>query len=160
MRASLRFALPVTALIATHLLTLHWLPGRQVRLHQEHLLRSVEDRNWKKVNAFVSTDYRDRWGQTKQVVLTRLPQVFGNFLACGVQGTPISQTWSGGACVIQSRIHIVGSGGPIAQFVIQQSESLREPFVFKWRRQSWKPWDWALVEVDQPELEIPADLEM
>ncbi len=37
---------------------------------------------------------------------------------------------------------------------------LEKPFVFKWRHQSWKPWDWALVEIDQRELEIPSDPEM
>jgi len=31
---------------------------------------------------------------------------------------------------------------------------LKEPFSFTWRQVSWKPWDWKLVRVDQPELEI------
>jgi hypothetical protein len=53
----------------------------------------------------------------------------------------------------------VGSGGPIAQFVMQESENLTAPFSFKWRKESWMPWDWALVEVTQPQADLPAKLE-
>jgi hypothetical protein len=30
------------------------------------------------------------------------------------------------------------------------------PFELRWRHESWKPWDWKLVEVHNPELEVPA----
>ena len=152
--------LTALALVLVVGLAIHWRPARQVRLHQEHLLQAIGDRNWKKVHTFVSSDYHDRWGQTGNTLLAHLPQVFGNFLACGVLQTPVSQAWPDGTCAVSSRIRIVGSGGPIAQFVIDQCQSLRAPFTFKWRHRSWKPWDWALIEVDQPELEIPADTEM
>jgi hypothetical protein len=156
----LKFLLPGILLIAALALAFHWRPTRQVRLHQEHFLTAIEDRHWKQAAPFLSADYHDRWGQTKSVVLLRLSQVFGTFLACGLQETAVSAARANdGALVLTSRVRIVGSGGPIAQMVMQQSESLHAPFTFKWKHESWKPWDWALVEVDQPELEIPADLE-
>jgi hypothetical protein len=157
----LKFILSGVVLTGVLGLAFHWRPARQVRLHQEHFLTSIEDRNWKKTASFLSADYHDRWGQTKAIVLARLPQVFGTFLACGLQETPVSTARAkDGDRMLTSRVRIIGSGGPIAQMVMQQSESLHEPFTFKWRHESWKPWDWALVEVDQPELQIPADLDL
>jgi hypothetical protein len=38
---------------------------------------------------------------------------------------------------------------------VQRAEELREPFTFDWQQQSWKPWDWALVRIEQRELQIP-----
>jgi hypothetical protein len=151
-----RAGIAVILLVALSL-ALHWRPSRQVRLHQEHLLLAVGERNWRKVGDLVATDYRDRWQQDRKILLTRLPQFFQDFFVCGVLGGEPTMDWQGGACAVKSRIRFVGTGGPIAQFIIRQSEEQRQPFTFRWRHQSWKPWDWALVEVDQPELEIPQD---
>ena len=155
----LRCSLTAILIFAGLLLALHWRPGRQVRLHQQHFLRAVEDRNWKKVSAFVAPDFKDRWRQTRSIVLARLPQVFANFLVCGIESSDSLLLWQDGTGVVQSRIRIVGSGGPIAQYIMEEAANLKQPFSFIWRHQSWKPWDWTLVEVDQPELQIPEDTE-
>ncbi len=140
------------ALLSLLALALHWQPTRQVRLHQEHLLEAVQNRKWKTAGEFLAEDYRDRWGQTKTDVLAQLPQVFGDFLALGVIGEDGAVSWSESEPTVRERIRIVGSGGPIAQIVMQRSQAFTQPFSFRWRRQSWRPWDWALVEADQPEL--------
>lgn len=130
----------------------HWSPDRQVRLHQRDFLRAVESRNWSKVGEFVARDYRDAWGQSRGDLLGGLPDGFRDFLACGilvedpeVVRTPEGRQWRG-------RIRVVGSGGPIAQTVMQTSEELREPFRFEWRQTGRAPWAWQLVAVSQPEL--------
>jgi hypothetical protein len=148
-----RIAIAALVLFAL-LLVLHWRPSHQVRLHQDHLLRAVENRKWKMAGEFMAEDYKDSWEQTKPVVLARLPQIFSDFLACGVIAENTSLTWTNGEPAIQSQIHIVGSGGPIAQLVMEESKHLSEPYSFKWRRQSWKPWDWKLIEVSQPQLRM------
>lgn len=153
----LRAAL-IGAVLAVLLLALHWRPSRQVRLHQDHLLGAVQDRKWKSVGEFFAEDYKDRWGQTKPDALSALPQAFGDFLACGVISENARITWQEGAPTVHANIRIVGSGGPIAQFVMQQSRALTEPFSFRWRRGSWRPWDWKLVAVDQPQFEVPAEV--
>jgi len=148
-----------SAAVALLLATLHWLPGRQVRLHQKNLLRAVEDRKWVTVGGFISANYKDPWGQTKPKILKHLPQIFADFLALGVIPEEEILFRDDRNLVVQERIRIVGSGGPIAQFVMQESENLTAPFSFKWRKESWMPWDWALVEVTQPQADLPAKLE-
>lgn len=150
----------IILLAAALLLAWHWHAGRQVHLHQQHFLETVGDRNWKKAADFLAADYRDRWGQSRAEVLQRLPQAFQDFLACGVESESESLEWKGGDGIVRARIRIVGSGGPIARFVMEEVGKLEQPFALTWRKQSWKPWDWALVSVDQPQIEIPAgDLE-
>lgn len=149
----LRRILIAAPLVLGLLLALHWRPGRQVRLHQEHFLRAVEDRNWAKVGDFVAPDYRDHWQQDRKQLLENLPPVFGDFLACGILERDVTLAWKDGAGMIASRLEVVGSGGPIAQAVIDRTAGLKQPFALIWRRQSWKPWTWKLVSAGQPELD-------
>jgi hypothetical protein len=155
----LRRLLIAAVLLLLLWLVLLWRPSKQVRLHQKHLLEAVQERKWKTVEGLVSTDYKDRWGHTKPILMQRLPQVFGDFLACGVIAENESISWTDGVPVITSRIRIVGSGGPIARYAIQESTNLTQPFSFRWRHESWWPWDWKLTAVDQPEIRIPPDFE-
>jgi hypothetical protein len=152
----LRRALIASAILVVLLMFLNWRPSRQVRLHQEHLLEAVGKRDWKKVGGFFAPDFKDRWGQSREVALRRLPQAFQDFLACSVEGGERSLEWHDGSGIVQARIRILGSGGGLARFVMEQVNQLSEPFTLTWRKQSWKPWDWALVSVDQPQIEIPA----
>jgi hypothetical protein len=156
----LRRALVVVPILAVLLLLIHWRPTRQVRLHQEHLFEAVGSRDWKKVGGFLAADYKDRWGQTREVALQRLPQAFQDFLSCSVESEKRSIEWQDGACIFKSRIRILGSGGGIARYVMAELDQLTEPFALTWRQQSWLPWDWALVSVDQPQLKFSPDFEM
>jgi hypothetical protein len=41
--------------------------------------------------------------------------------------------------------------------VKERVNSLTTPFELQWRHISRKPWDWKLVRVSNPELDIPAE---
>lgn len=150
MRRWLWLAAAVAAIISATL-AWHWSPGRQVRLHQRDFLAAVERRDWARARTFVAEDYRDAWGQSRAELLERLPMAFQDFLACGVlaEDERVERTATGR--LWRARLRAVGSGGPIAQEVIEVSGALREPFTFTWRRAGW-PWDWQLTRVEQPEL--------
>ncbi len=146
-------------LLVVLLLAGHWRPSRQVRLHQAHFLRAVEDRQWKRAGAFLAGDYHDQWGQDRSAVLARLPQVFGDFAALGVLAEDSRLRWRGGEAMAEARLRIVGTGGPVAQVVMRGAAELTAPFTFEWRRQSWRPWDWGLAGVRQPQLTVPPSFE-
>ena len=151
-----RRIVPGLVAIAGLTAVLHWSPGRQVRLHQRHFLAAVENRDWKKTGPFIASNYRDQWGQDRPLVLRRLPEIFGDFVVLGVLSENPSVSWADGNGIVTSHIRVVGRGGPIAQAIIARSAELTQPFAMEWRRQSWRPWDWQLVAVKQPELEPPA----
>lgn len=150
-----KILLAVVAILALGALAWHWSPRRQVELHQRTLLRAVENHDWKKFGGLLAADYRDRWGHRREVILGRLPSAFQDFFACGVlQEFPLIET-TGGDARVTARARFVGSGGPVAQFLITRSAELRQPFTFSWRRAGWLPWNWELTAVDQPEIEVP-----
>ncbi len=131
-----------------------WQPGRQVRLHTVHFLKAVERRKWDKVQGFVAENYSDRWGHDKENVLADAHAVFRQFLFLTIQSGPEEATIAGDQAEIRSPVKIAGRGGPVAEFVIEKVNTLRAPFVFAWVKRSWQPWDWQLVRIDHPELEI------
>jgi len=131
-----------------------WQPERQVRLHHAHFLGSVERRKWDKVEGFVADSYADRWGHDKEFVLREAREVFRHFLFLTIQGEPASCSIGDREAEIRAPIKIAGDGSPIAQFVVQRVNTLGEPFVFTWARQSWQPWDWRLTRLDHPALDL------
>ena len=149
-----RLAAGIVAVAIAVFLGLLWQPARQVRLHQEHLLRAVGKRDWNAVGRFIAAEYHDRWGHDKENVIARSAEVFGQFLFCDIQSEERALAVSDGTATLAARITLGGTGGPIGEYAKQRVNTLTEPFTFKWTRWSWKPWDWALMEVDQPQLEI------
>lgn len=131
-----------------------WQPERQVRLHTGHFFKAVEGRNWDKVRGFVAEDYSDRWGHDKENVMDDARTVFGQFLFLTIQGEPGPATVGDRSAEIRVRVRIAGQGSPIAALVMERVNTLPSPFLFAWRQRSWKPWDWELVRIDHPELEI------
>jgi hypothetical protein len=145
-------ALPVIALCLLWL----WQPERQVRLHTTHFLKKVEDRNWDKAALFIAGHYTDRWGHDKAFVVRESREVFRQFLFLTIENKTLACDLQGNSATTRTVVKITGSGGPLAQLVMERVNTLREPFVFEWRQQSGKPWDWQLTRIDQPELSLDA----
>ncbi|HEY2124994.1 MAG TPA: hypothetical protein VGG94_05975 [Chthoniobacterales bacterium] len=135
-----------------------WLWGaeHQVRLHTDHLLSTMESRDWAKFAGFLADDYHDQWGQDHARVLERTRAVFGYLRGIRlVPGYAIVQA-ANGQGTWQASVTIEGDNGELATIVKERVNALATPFTLEWRRQSNKPWDWKLVRVSNPNLEIPA----
>ncbi len=148
----------VAAFIAVLFLATLWQPERQLRLHQRNVFRAVENREWDRVGHFFADNYLDRWGHDKEFVLRQANVVFRQFISCTVERKERDIGHSAGSGHVSMHLRIEGAGGPLAHLAMQRVNSLTEPFTFRWRKRSWQPWNWALVEVNQPELEIPESL--
>ena len=153
---TLRLTIGLAAVAILIFLALLWQPARQVRLHQAHFLKAVAKRDWGKVGHFIGAEYHDRWGHDKENVLAQSAQVFGQFLFCNIQSEERSLALENGRATVGAKLTMGGTGSAIAGYAMERVNALAEPFVFTWVRRSWKPWDWELVAVDQPELTIPA----
>lgn len=133
-----------------------WQPERQVQLHTTHFLKNVERRNWDSIAAFIAPDFHDRWGHQKATALADGREVFRQFLFLTVESRVDSVSVTGHTVSARTYIRMQGNGGPFAQIITDRLNTLKEPFVLTWRRGSWKPWDWQLVELDQRELQFQA----
>jgi hypothetical protein len=100
----------------------------------------------------MADDYEDRWEHDKETALANAGEAFRQFLFVTIENRTDSCEVAPASATTRTAIKVSGSGGPMAQLVMDRVNTLREPFVFTWRQASWKPWDWLLTRVDQPEL--------
>lgn len=128
-----------------------WQPQRQVELHNTHLLEQIEKHNWKAVGQFVGNTYQDRWGNDRTSLLQRLPQVFRALGNTQIEARDVAFRRDDGRGYWTAKITVTGTG-EFADFI--QTKSELAPFEFEWQRGATWPWDWTLISVRNPALEI------
>ena len=123
--------------------------------HNASLLRAFEKRSWDKAESLFDAGYSDRWGHDRERVLRESREVLRQFFAVEISQERIAVSTDGASGEVQTLIRIKGSGTPLAQLAMQTVNDLKSPFRFVWKRKSWKPWDWQLTGVDNPDLSLP-----
>lgn len=132
-----------------------WQPERQVLKHNASLIRAFEKRNWEKAGRLIDEKFADRWGHDRERVIRESREILRQFFAVEIAQESVTAFSDGSTGRVESRIRIKGSGTPIAQVAMQTVNGVQAPFRFEWARKSWKPWDWQLVSVDNPQLDLP-----
>jgi hypothetical protein len=130
-----------------------WQPQRQIELHNTHLLEQIEKHNWKAVGQFVGDTYQDRWGNDRTLLLQRLPQVFRALGNTQIEARNIAIRREEGRGYWTAKITVTGTG-EFADFIQTRVNSLETPFEFEWQRGVTWPWDWKLISLRNPALEI------
>ncbi|MEY2564061.1 MAG: hypothetical protein QOH88_2254 [Verrucomicrobiota bacterium] len=131
-----------------------WRPERQVRLHNAHLLSQIEEKNWRAVAEFIGSDYQDRWGDDRALLLERLREVFRFLPKSRIEANDPQVRTETSKGFWTAKITITGGAGEFASVIQARVNALSAPFEFEWRQQSSKPWDWKLISVRNPALEI------
>ncbi len=132
-----------------------WSAENQVRRHSEHLVRQVERRNWSAVEELVAREYHDDWGDDRAHLMARLRLVGRFFFDLTITTSDGRATASPPTGSWQARVQLTGRGEAAGE-ITARVNSLTTPFVFSWRQESWKPWDWQLVKVTNESLDLPA----
>jgi hypothetical protein len=133
-----------------------WLqPERQIPRAQARLLSAIGRRDFAAMEALLAADYRDRWRQDRATVAERSREVFGQFAMLTIEREARGLRAEARSFFLTEKVTLKGIGGPLAMAARDAVNALREPFVTEWRQRSWKPWDWELKSVAQPELELP-----
>ncbi len=136
-----------------------WQAERQIERHTENLFHQIEQKNWNGVAGFIADDYRDQWNNDRALVLERVRLVLGYGKRFRLTASEVTCKIDNGTGVWRGKISIDSDDAEFAALVKERVNSLTTPFELHWRRVSGKPWDWKLVRVTNPELEIPADFE-
>jgi len=131
-----------------------WQGQHQVDLHSAHLLAAIEKHDWKAVGEFAGSDYRDQWGNDRALLLERLPEVFRALPNARIESNVVSAQANKDRGSWTARL-TVQSTGEFADYIQNRVNSLELPFEFEWKRGATWPWDWKLVAVRNPALEIP-----
>jgi hypothetical protein len=142
----------VALIVGIYLLRL-WQPERQVELHSTNLIAHIEEKKWKRAGEFIADDYQDQWGHDRTVVLERLREVFRALPNARIEATSPVGRAEGGRGEWSAKITINGTG-EYAELIKARVNSLEAPCELQWRRGATWPWDWKLVSVRNPALEI------
>jgi hypothetical protein len=142
----------IALIVGIYLIRL-WQPERQVELHSTHLLAHIEAKKWKRAGEFIANDYQDQWSHDRTVVLERLREVLRALPNAKIDATgPIVRAEDGRGEWI-AKITINGTG-EYSELIKARVNSLGAPFELEWRRGATWPWDWKLISVRNPALEI------
>lgn len=142
----------IALIVGIYLIRL-WQPERQVDLHSKHLLAHIEGRKWKRAGEFIANDYSDQWGHDRAVVLERLREVLRALPNARIEATGTIVRADGGRGEWIAKVTINGTG-EYAELIKARVNALDAPFELEWRRGATWPWDWKLVAVRNPALEI------
>jgi len=126
----------------------------QIEKASQGVLKAASNRNWKKLQTYMASDYKDQWGMDGNQMVQSASNVLSQFFVVDIVATaPAQITINGNQAEWSAPLRVEGKGTAIAEAIIEHSATtLRSPFTFTWRKQSWKPWDWKLVSTKQPEL--------
>jgi hypothetical protein len=144
--------LAVTLVWAIYLFRL-WQPQRQIELHNTHLLAQIEKHKWKDVGEFIGDAYQDQWGNDRQLLLQRLPQVVGALGNTQIEARDVAIRREERRGYWTAKVTVKGTG-EFADYIQTRVNSLETPFEFEWQPGATWPWDWKLVSVRNPALEI------
>jgi hypothetical protein len=143
----------IVAMIWGFYLARLWQAPRQVELHSVHLLAQIEKKNWKTAGEFVGSDYQDRWGNDRGLLLERLREIFRVLPNARIEFSNATTRIENGRSYWSAKINVKGSG-EFADFIEGRVNTLESPFEFEWQRGATWPWDWKLIAVRNPDLEI------
>jgi hypothetical protein len=123
-----------------------WQPDRQVELHTLNLLKRFSARDWPAVKAMMADDYRDAWGQDREMSVEKAMEVTSHFFALQVSpfDLPVVRR-DNEAAAVDVKLGIFGSGTPVAHAVMDAVRGAEGPFFFHWRKCGVWPWQWELV---------------
>ncbi|MEO8205461.1 MAG: hypothetical protein ABI615_04720 [Chthoniobacterales bacterium] len=133
-------------------------PTRRLDSAFKGMLRQVEKRNWENVKERIAPDYHDRWGFTRDSLTTNMREGFRQFFTLGIKTKNGEVSVQGDRGRVKAGIALSGRGTGVAEYIGECVNSLQEPFTFVFRKQSWKPWDWKLESVEQPELPLDSSV--
>lgn len=145
----------VLAIATSFYLLWLWRPQRQVQRHTQNLLRALERKDWARLGDFIAPDYRDQWQNDRALLVERTRETFRYVRSVKLTAQQPTIHINNGTAHWEAQIIVKGDPGEVMTIIQDRVNSLTTPFDLEWRHFSGKPWDWKLVHVSNPALDIP-----
>lgn len=110
------------------------------------------NRNWAGAGELMARDYEDAWDHNREDALELAAELFQGFLYLNIEWETTEVTVNQGVAKVRGFAKMNGSGGGLSSEIIHKVNSLEQPWVFTWRKESWKANSWKLVSVTNEEL--------
>jgi len=122
-------------------------PAEQLARVQAQLIRAVEKRDWKTIEAFLSPDFLDDHENDRASALESAKQIFSGFFTLTIKTETTYNKGTQEIGMVFQKLKIEGTGTPVSQRVMERVDQTTEPFVFHWHKKGRWPWDWKLNQV-------------
>jgi hypothetical protein len=128
-------------------------PSRGLERAWDDLLTAIEDKDAEALERRMAANYRDGFGFDRAGAIEAMIKVRGQFVVCRLrrEKSELALDPSGKSAITRALMRLSGNGSPAAQGAIHASQASETPTSFRWRRETWKPWDWQLVGLDNPD---------
>lgn len=145
----------VVAVLFALTIGLPWLSAeRGVERAWHGLLDDIEGNDIEDVAAVIDAEYADAWGLKREEVVKVLETMRRQFLTCSITrdaGRERTVSADKRRATIRAVVRVDGTGSPVAHMIVQASQQGEVRTTFEWVRRSWKPWDWTLVRIENPQ---------
>lgn len=149
-----RLVLAALALVFLAAATWYLQPERRLRRTWHKLIDVVEARHARALGNLLAEDYGDRWGYTRDSLVSEARLAFFHFDSLQVRIEQEDLRIEGDRATISSLLRVEVRGTERAAEARVATNALFSPFTFEWRRDERFPWGWKLTRFDQPELDL------
>lgn len=119
-------------------------------------MKAVEKRDWERVRDTMTDDYQDEWTEDRSTTIQWTSEALSGFFFLHIEMLEPGIVVNDDSAKIETRLKLQGNGTGVAQIVMGRVNALDEKFLFSWRKESWKPWDWRLYSATQSEISTEA----
>lgn len=128
-------------------------PSRGVERAWDQVLEAISENDPEELGRLLGADYSDGFGFDRAEAIRVAGLIRAQFLTCTFrrERSEVVMDPSKKSAVTRAKMRLVGTGSPIAQGAIQASAVSESLTSFRWRRNSWRPWDWRLVSIENPD---------
>jgi hypothetical protein len=123
----------------------------QMLRRQASFLHALETGSWSKVDAMISNDYADEFGQDATLLKQNMRMAFGKFFFMKIDAQTTKSDSAKGLAWVKQTIKITGTGAGFSMMVVNESQRIKEPWIFHWHKRGFWPWSWELVQVHNPQ---------
>ena len=127
-------------------------PETQAAKQQAKFLQFAGQRNWAQINAIIAPDYHDAWNESREEALNAAHEVLSMFLVVSFDWAPGQASRTEKTVALGGTLHMSGSGAAGSSIVLDRVNRMQKPWGFIWRKDGWRPGDWHLLSITQPEL--------
>ena len=120
-------------------------------------IAGIEKRSPSRIERLLAEDYSDRWGFDRLDAAEACVDIGSQFLTLVLTPEETTVEREEDVAVVRMRLRVGGKPiGPAGNEVTRRLNQLQEPFEFTWKKESFLPASWRLIQIEN--VELPSEL--
>ena len=149
MRPIVRVLIPAIVVLAVWLVW-PYLESDKSQVMRQHLrmLELASNRDWDAVTASMALEYEDQWSQNRADSVALAEEILTGFITLDMEWTPTGEiTLNENIAKVRGTVKLTGRGLGASQLVKDRVNSVKEPWVFTYRKDGSGPRGWKLLSL-------------